>query len=186
MEGHLMSIQKTVGRLDTLSHPGAMRKSCFDWSLGFPSDIVSMRISWRYHSTWAPSSMIFSIFSTLMEFTLGAPNHLLEKLMVTFGKRHLIQIRSQVNLHRSVVMYHRQIQGEVIWSRIRCLSHVGISVLRRLRFLATVLSWTVGSIILLSNIGGHDWFHHCSWCSLQSTCCTCTGAGAGNLGGVAI
>ena len=40
-----------------------------------------------------------------------------------------------------------------------------------------MLSWTVESIILLSSTGGHDWLCHC---------CTCTGAGAGNLGWVAI
>ena len=120
-----------------------------------------------------------------MEFTVGAPNCLQEKLIVMFRKRlrHPIQIHSLVDLHRSVVMYHSRIQGEVGRSRFRCLRQVGTSVLRSLRFHATVLSWTVGSIILLSSIGGHDRLRHCS---LQSTCCTCTGAGAGNLRGVAI
>ena len=162
---------------------------CNVWELfwlkpGFPkwSCLYDNLLKVRHHST-SFLIHIFSIVSTLMEFTLGAPNCLLEKLIVMFRKRlrHLIQIRSLVDLHRSVVMYHRRIQGEVGRSRFRCLSPVGTSVLRRLRFHATMLSWTVGSIILLSSIGGHDRLHHCS---LQSTCCTCTGAG--NLRGVAI
>ena len=129
-----------------------------------------------------------SAYSALYGIYPWSSKCLLEKLMVTFQKRlrHLIQIHRLVNLHRSIVMHHRWIQVEVGQSRIKCLRPVGILVLRRLRFHATVLLWTVGSIILLSSIGGHWRFRHCSWCSLHSNCCTCTGAGAGNLGGVAI
>ena len=151
-----------------------------------------------------------------MEFTPGAPNRLLEKL-IKFWKRlrHLIQIRSLVDLHRSVVMYHRRFHGEVGRSRIRCFSQVVISVLRRPRH------------HVLSHVLSLCWEGHATMCylmcylcveeamppcchelwdplscrpalevmtscatvvgvSVQSTCCTCTGASAGNLRGVAI
>ena len=123
-----------------------------------------------------------------MDFTLEVPNRLLEKLIVKFRKRlrHMIQIHRLVDLHRSVVMYHRRIQGEDGRSRIRCLSQFIILVLRRLRFHTTMLSWTVGSIICCIAL---EVMTGCAievGVSVQSTCCTCTGAGNGNLGGVAI
>ena len=194
-----------------------------------------------------------------MEFTPGAPNRLLEKL-IKFRKRlrHLIQIRSVVDLHRSVVMYHRRFHGEVGRSRIRCFSQVVISVLRRPRHhvLSHVLSLcceghttmcylmcylcvekatppcVISCVISVLRRPRHHvlslcWEGHATMCYLmcylcvekatppcchelwdplscrpalevmtscatvvgvnvQSTCCTCTGASAGNLRGVAI
>ena len=62
-----------------------------------------MRISWRYHST---SSLIHDLQHIQHHNRIypWSSKRLLEKLMVTFRKRlrHLFQIHSLVNLHRSI------------------------------------------------------------------------------------